>query len=108
MRVDVGYCQSLNFVAAFMLLISGGNEIEVFYMLCEIVDKFHLDGVYKEGMPYLPTLLSTFNRVFEIKMPMLYEHFQEEMIPDHIWIGKWMMTLCCDSFPLPVVVRIWD
>ncbi len=72
---DIGYCQSLNFVAAFLLLIAGGNEVEVFFMMIEIVSRFELSGVYSEGMPYLETLLSTFNRVFEEKNPALFEHF---------------------------------
>ena len=30
------------------------------------------------------------------------------MIPDHLWIGKWLMTLCIDAFPMAVTIRIWD
>jgi len=41
-------------------------------------------------------------------MPDLYAHFQEELVPDHLWIGKWIMTLCIDAFPMSVTVRIWD
>jgi hypothetical protein len=30
---EVGYCQSMNFIAGFLLMVSGGEEVESFWVL---------------------------------------------------------------------------
>jgi len=57
----VGYCQSMNFVVGFLLIMSGGNERDAFWMFCALTEKnphFQpkmdgLRGVYKETFPLL-------------------------------------------------------
>lgn len=40
-RPDVGYCQSMNFLAGFMLLVSGGEEKQAFWLLYSMLEKSH-------------------------------------------------------------------
>ena len=49
----IGYCQGMNFVTGFLLMVSGGSEIEVFCFLQVLCEKFKLGGFYSEGMPEL-------------------------------------------------------
>jgi hypothetical protein len=107
-KSHVGYCQGINFLAGLLLLVSGGNEIESFYALCSLTTKLGLDDMYAEGMPKLQSFLCVFDMVFSRKLPDAYDHFQRENIPDHLWFGKWLLTLGTDSFPLAVAIRIWD
>lgn len=52
-HLEIGYCQGMNFVAGFLLMISGGSEIEVFYALEVLCERYGLKGFFIEGMPNL-------------------------------------------------------
>jgi len=41
-------------------------------------------------------------------LPELHSHFQEEGIPDLLWINKWLQSCFLYSFPLGLCLRIWD
>ena len=55
----IGYCQSLNYVAAFLLLVNGGSSEEAFYDLRGLCDSRQksegfeggLGGFYIDGFP---------------------------------------------------------
>jgi hypothetical protein len=59
----VGYCQSMNFVVSFIMLINGGNEKEAFWLFAAMakssnlstdVPRFEgLKGFYKKHFPLL-------------------------------------------------------
>lgn len=59
----VGYCQSMNFICGFILLLSGGNEKEAFWLFSGLTKtskmsneepKFDgLRGFYKKDFPLL-------------------------------------------------------
>lgn len=65
----VGYCQSMNFIVGFILLLSGGNEVDTFWFFSSLlkssskvaeqinpVDAVKMDGLkgfYKKQFPTL-------------------------------------------------------
>ena len=59
----VAYCQGMNFIAGFILLVSGGNEEESFWFLVALLKTWRtneenavfdgLRGLYKAGFPLL-------------------------------------------------------
>ena len=70
-KPEVGYCQSLNFLAGFLLIMSGGNEKEAFWVLFAILEKsshqipfdgFH--GFFEEGFPLLIQYMQMFKELF--------------------------------------------
>ncbi len=46
---DLGYCQGMNFILGFLILISGGIEEDVFWMFIILgkSSKFLLLGIYE-------------------------------------------------------------
>ena len=44
---EIGYCQSMNFICAFLLLHM--EETAAFWTLCYIIDE-HMVGYYRKGM----------------------------------------------------------
>lgn len=40
-KPEVGYCQSMNFLAGFILMVSGGQEKETFWFFYAILEKSH-------------------------------------------------------------------
>ena len=77
---EVGYCQGMNFIAAFILLVSGGNEVESFCMLEAIIYHFNIRNFYTENMPELKKYLAEFDCLFQKNYKLLYIHFKENEI----------------------------
>jgi hypothetical protein len=67
----------MNFIAALLLLLSGGNEVEVYYILLAIVERYGLKNLWAEGMDELKVLLSVFRELFRQQMPDLFNHFEQ-------------------------------
>lgn len=105
---DIEYCQGMNFVAGFLLLISGGNEIESFYMLELFCNKYSMRGFYIENMPELKKCIFVFNCLFKKFLPKLFKHFEDTEVPSDLWISKWIMTLFTMTLSFETIVRVWD
>jgi len=103
-------------MVAFILMISGGNEKETFWFFYAILEQQDdegipfdgLAGLYMENFPLLMQYLGVFRDLFEKYIPDLFEHFQNEFLPDILWIQKWFMTCYLYSFPMELCIRIWD
>jgi hypothetical protein len=109
----VAYCQGMNFIAGFLLLLSDFNEVDSFYMLINLFsisfsDNFGIRGFYTDDFPLLKAYLYAFDFYFHKKCPVLFKHFKALEIPDEVWIAKWFQTLYTICLPLNVLVRFWD
>ena len=105
---DVGYCQGMNFVVGFLLMVSGGKEAEVFAFLEAIYHNFQLSEIFKEDMTGLRHHLWVFDKLFEKKLSKLYLHFRCQDISEDLWALKWFLTLFTVGFPENITVFIWD
>ena len=47
---EIGYCQGVNFIAGFLLMVSGGHEIETYCMLEAVIHRFQIKNFYSEEM----------------------------------------------------------
>ena len=111
---QIGYCQSMNFIAGFILMVSGSREKESFWFFCALLAKHKttepimggLNGFFSDGFPTLLKYMSVFHVLFEEYMPELHAHL--EVLPDMMWINKWFQTCFLYSFPLGLCIRIWD
>ena len=96
-------------------MVSGGQEKETFWFFYAILEKSHqqipfdgLSGFFEEEFPLLMQYLSMFKDLFEEYIPELHSHFENEMLPDQLWIQKWFMSCFLYSFPMGLCIRIWD
>jgi len=107
---NIGYAQSMNFIAAFLLLVSGGNELEAFWMFITLAKdhRFLMMGLFESGFPLLDFYTYVFYRVLEEELPEVYEHIKEQGIPDPLWLYKWFLTIFVYSFPPKYVIQVWD
>lgn len=105
---DIEYCQGMNFVTGFLLLISGGNEVESFYMLEHMCSNNAMRGFYIENMPELKKCIFVFNCLFKKFLPKLYKHFTLTEVPCDLWISKWIMTVFTMTLSFDTIVRVWD
>jgi len=107
---NIGYAQSMNFLVAFLLMVSGGNEVETFWMFVSLArdPRFLMMGLFERGFPLLDFYSFIFYELLEAEMPALHEHIKQQQIPDPLWLYKWFLTVFLYSFPPKYVVRIWD
>ena len=103
---DIGYCQGMNFIAAFLLKISNYSEIDTFYLYCFVLEK--INGYFMQNFPLFNYHLCLFDYFFKIFFPKLEKHFKELELPLELWIGKWIQTLFIISLPFEETCRIWD
>ena len=105
---SIGYCQGMNFVAGFLLMVSGGAEAEVLGFLEVLSEDFGLAGFFKENMPHLKKCMYVFKEIFKEKLPSLAEHFEQEGFVEDSWLLRWFMTLFTIILPMNCVLRVWD
>lgn len=107
---NIGYAQSMNFLAAFFLLINGGNELETFWAFVSLArdHRFLLMGLFEKGFPLLEFFTYIFYEILEVELPELYKHIKQQQIPDILWLFKWFFTMFLYSFPPQYVMKIWD
>ena len=114
---QLGYCQGMNLLVGFMLLISEGNELDTFYLLISSFSStfikrkaydYSLRGLFSEEFP----LLAFFNFIFDIlleeNIPEIKSHLDELGITYDLWIGQWFQTLFTIILPLNWCKRVWD
>lgn len=107
---EVGYCQGMNILAANILLVSDGDELNTFNLIKYIFD---LKGLrfrefFVSGFPRLNMYLYVIKEILKDQKKKVYCKIEEINIPDEIWIFKWMQSLFSLVLPLDVIVRIWD
>jgi hypothetical protein len=105
-HASVSYCQGMNFIVGFMLLVSGGREVEVFYMLEDLMETFK--GFFLPGFPYLRQCLFVFSHMVQKRLPQVHEALERLGVGYEAWATKWFMTLYTVVLPLTVSARIWD
>ena len=101
---EVGYCQGMSTIAAFLLLYL--PEEEAFQALTNVMATCRLMFT-----PHFPLLFQTFyiqERLMQKYLPRLEKHLHVHLgIAPSIYATKWYLTLFL-GFPFPMATRIWD
>lgn len=108
LRVEVGYCQGMNFVAGLLLLVSAFNEFEAFSFFCFIMVQQHLKEFFRERFPLLRKYIRAFDDIATVHLPKLREHFMEEGVLAPVYLHQWFLTLFVTSLPLRSALVVWD
>ncbi|CAI2371098.1 unnamed protein product [Moneuplotes crassus] len=110
----IGYTQGMNYIMGFLLLISGGKEVEAFWFFVSLTEgrsgTFYpgIEQLYTEGFPLYYQYVEVFDEMFEEEIPDLKAYFDSLDFRGPIWLQKWFITMFLYSFPLAYCVRIWD
>jgi Rab-GTPase-TBC domain len=105
---EVGYCQAMNFIAAYMLTkLPEAEAYWSFYTLMS--NRPHLRQLYLVGLPKLQLLQYQFLRLAEYYLPELMQHLEKHNISVNLYTTEWFMTIFTyRSMPPETVMRIWD
>lgn len=103
---EVGYCQSMNYVCALLLLHM--SEEQAFWVFACVVEDI-LPANY-----YTPSLIGgrvdqqVFQSCLAWKLPRLFEVFKSTNTLLEPIICPWFLCLYINVLPLSVVCRVWD
>lgn len=113
----IGYCQGMNFIAGFLLIISGFREEESFWAFLSIMtskideDLIKVEGVggfYSEGFPLLKVMDGLFGELLRRTLPRVKEHFAAVELSEELWLNKWLSMLFLHHLPMSHCIRVWD
>ncbi|CAD8059454.1 unnamed protein product [Paramecium sonneborni] len=107
----LGYCQGMNFVVGFTLIINNKSVDQSLQFLAQMMvnPKFMLYYIYTDKMPLVKLLEFICINEIKLKFPDLYNHiFNKLEVDNAIWITKLIMTLFLYNFHINNVCRFWD
>ncbi|GBG24943.1 TBC1 domain family member 8B [Hondaea fermentalgiana] len=101
----IGYCQSMNFLVAVLLLHMDENL--AFWVLASIVEDL-VPGHYTKQMTGMHVDQRVFESLVKQKLPKLYAHLESFEFPLEFVTYQWFLCLFVNSLPLETTLRIWD
>jgi len=103
---QVGYCQSMNFLAAVLLLVV--DEEYALWCLTAIVEKL-LPGHFSSCMAMALVDQGVLNHFLRAEDPELVAHLEELQVAPSLVTTQWLLTVFVgSSLPLPALLRLWD
>mmetsp|Transcript_99201 Transcript_99201/g.175951 ORF Transcript_99201/g.175951 Transcript_99201/m.175951 type:complete len:593 (-) Transcript_99201:23-1801(-) len=105
-NAQIGYCQSMNFIAATLLLYH--TEEQVFWMLCSLIEDLLPEGYYTDSMVGLRVDLRVFDSLVAQYLPDLHRHFRKHEIDLSPITMNWFLCLFVNTLPADLSHRVMD
>ncbi|XP_043855145.1 growth hormone-regulated TBC protein 1 [Dromiciops gliroides] len=102
----VGYCQGMNFLAGYLLLITK-NEEQSFWLLDALVGRI-LPDYYSPAMMGLKTDQEVLGELVKMKIPAVANLMDRHNVMWTLVVSRWFICLFIDILPVETVLRIWD
>ncbi|XP_040589498.1 growth hormone-regulated TBC protein 1 isoform X2 [Mesocricetus auratus] len=102
----VGYCQGMNFIAGYLILITK-NEEESFWLLDALVGRI-LPDYYSPAMLGLKTDQEVLAELVRMKLPAVAALMDDHGVLWTLLVSRWFICLFVDILPVETVLRIWD
>ncbi|PAA91965.1 hypothetical protein BOX15_Mlig033063g1 [Macrostomum lignano] len=109
-NTDVGYCQGMSQLAAFLLLYFNDEE-EAFLALTQLFTgpRHGLHGFFIPNFPKLLRYIEQYRTCLQKLMPRLDRLIHEKhLVPVTAYAVRWFMQAFLDCMPFPITVRLWD
>jgi len=107
---NIGYTQGFNFLAGFVLEVSGGGELESVNFLLNLLknERFMAIGLFDDCFPLVYFLNFLFHAKLRQADAELASAIEESGLPDEVWLHKWFMSLFTGYFPTYLCSRVFD
>uniref|UniRef100_A0A673TWE0 Growth hormone regulated TBC protein 1 n=1 Tax=Suricata suricatta TaxID=37032 RepID=A0A673TWE0_SURSU len=102
----VGYCQGMNFIAGYLVLITKSEE-ESFWLLDALVGRI-LPDYYGPAMLGLKTDQEVLGELVRTKLPAVAALMDGHGVLWTLLVSRWFICLFVDVLPVETVLRIWD
>ena len=106
---DVGYVQSMNFLAAFLLL-HAKTEDAAFCLFRRLMShpRLALRKVYAPGLPLLVALAEALERLLDKHAPAAMRHLRSLRIDALLFAQNWIMCVFTFSMPFDIATSVWE
>ncbi|CAE7406648.1 Tbc1d10b [Symbiodinium natans] len=108
---SVGYCQGMNFVAGFLLLVAGrvpDAAKDAFFLLVQMMVKYRANLLFCDGLPLLKLHTFQYRILLQRLFPDVHRHFTENQITPELYLTKWILTLFTQPLCFDAAARVWD
>ncbi|ETN07042.1 hypothetical protein PPTG_13469 [Phytophthora nicotianae INRA-310] len=102
---SVGYCQGLNFIVAFLMLMA--DEEVIFWLLSVFCEDLY-PGYYSPAMSDIQRDMLVLKQLIAEELPQLDEFAAEVGLPLELLGSQWLLCLFTMTFPSETVFRIFD
>ncbi|XP_013888528.1 growth hormone-regulated TBC protein 1-A isoform X3 [Austrofundulus limnaeus] len=102
----VGYCQGMNFVAGYLLIVTKDEE-KAFWLMDALFGRI-LPDYYTPDMLGLKTDQEVLGELVKLKIPRVWQVMQEQNVMWTLVVSRWFICLYIDVLPVETVLRIWD
>ena len=96
---DIGYCQGMNCLVAFLYQLLNLNEELTFYFLCGLLLNTKYNQIFKDDFQTLTLFFKIFEKILEINRPEIYYKFIDNNIVTSSYISPLFITLFTDHAP---------
>lgn len=105
---DIGYCQSMNFIAATMFTVFENEEEAAFQCALALLLRHSLADLYRPGFPKLGVTVWQFDRLVEGFLPKVHSALERLGVRAEYYALQWFLTLFASDLSQDTVRRIWD
>uniref|UniRef100_UPI0014454416 growth hormone-regulated TBC protein 1-A-like n=1 Tax=Epinephelus lanceolatus TaxID=310571 RepID=UPI0014454416 len=103
---EVGYCQGMNFIAGYLMIITKDEE-KSFWLMDALLGRM-LPDFYSPAMLGLKTDQEVLGELVKAKAPAVGQLMDQY---PGIWtlvVSRWFICLYIDILPIETVLRVWD
>ncbi|KAM9408633.1 growth hormone-regulated TBC protein 1-A [Pholidichthys leucotaenia] len=102
----VGYCQGMNFVAGYLLIITKDEE-KSFWLMDALIGRI-LPDYYAPAMLGLKMDQEVLGELVKVKIPGVWKVMVDNNVMWMLVVSRWFICLYIDVLPVETVLRIWD
>uniref|UniRef100_A0A3P9L4R6 Growth hormone regulated TBC protein 1 n=1 Tax=Oryzias latipes TaxID=8090 RepID=A0A3P9L4R6_ORYLA len=102
----VGYCQGMNFIAGYLLIITKDEE-KSFWLMDALLGKI-LPDYYTPAMLGLKADQEVLGELVKVKTPRVWQVMSDHNVMWTLVVSRWFICLYIDILPVETVLRIWD
>ncbi|XP_053311209.1 growth hormone-regulated TBC protein 1 [Spea bombifrons] len=103
---SVGYCQGMNFIAGYLILVTKDEE-KSFWLLDALIGRI-LPDYYSPEMIGLKTDQEVLGELVKMKIPAVADLMERNGMMWTLVVSRWFICLFIDILPVETVLRIWD
>eukprot|EP00826_Nyctotherus_ovalis_P020843 TRINITY_DN16616_c0_g1_i13.p1 TRINITY_DN16616_c0_g1~~TRINITY_DN16616_c0_g1_i13.p1 ORF type:complete len:901 (-),score=264.27 TRINITY_DN16616_c0_g1_i13:104-2806(-) len=111
---QVEYCQGMNFIAGYLLLLFQ-DESKAFRFLACLIEKHQMSDLFSQGVPLLKRHLYKLDRLVHIHCPEVSEYFRNNNLNSSLFASAWFITLfsysvqeTTEAVPPLMLLKLWD
>eukprot|EP01024_Parvocaulis_polyphysoides_P016048 TRINITY_DN1710_c0_g1_i3.p1 TRINITY_DN1710_c0_g1~~TRINITY_DN1710_c0_g1_i3.p1 ORF type:complete len:362 (-),score=35.86 TRINITY_DN1710_c0_g1_i3:260-1345(-) len=108
----IGYCQGMNYVAAFLLvaMVENGqrNDEKCFWMMATIIEDLLYPDMYSNSLKGAHVEMRSLMTLVQMKLPKLGRHLNMMQCDMSLIATDWFICLFITSLPSETTARVWD